>query len=92
MAEPAIFSRASVKQHRAAIIWFCFFSVSSLCASIMTALAGTNWATCDDQTRFLIFISVLGGWTTTVGALFKNTAKKDPSLTTQTGDSNPPIP
>lgn len=50
--------------------WFFLFSVNALCASLLSALAGTDWATSDLQTRIMIGIGVGGSWTNTIMALF----------------------
>ena len=55
---------------------FLLFTLSSLCSSALTALAGTQWDTSDTQTKVMIVIGVLGSWSTTVGAYLDKTAQK----------------
>lgn len=45
--------------------------LQSLCTSIMTALAGTNWSTADSQTRFLIVVSIAANFAGTLIAFFR---------------------
>jgi len=62
--------------HRLTVGWVLLFSFNSLCASIMTALAGTDWATSDGQTKFLIVIAIIAGWTNTLMAFFNQAASR----------------
>jgi hypothetical protein len=69
--------------YRLAIARFCLFSMVTLCGSIMTALAGTVWSESDNQTRFLIVISILSTWGGTILAFLDKSMKnaeegKDP--------------
>ncbi len=92
MSEMMANARASVALHKLAIARFCCFVIFTLCTAIMTALAGTNWANVDSQTRFLIVVSIVGSVTSTIMAFFDQSIKratdgKDPL----TGASLPPF-
>jgi hypothetical protein len=54
-----------------ALVLFALICLNTLCTSVMTALAGTNWSAADAQTRFLIVISILGNLTGTLIAFFR---------------------
>jgi hypothetical protein len=45
--------------------------IQNLCTSIMTALAGTNWAAADTQTRFLIVTSITANFSGALIAFFR---------------------
>lgn len=84
---------ATVILYRLAIARFFLFFIVTLCSSIMTALAGTLWEQVDNQTRFLIVVSILSTVASNVMAFFDQSIKtaregKDPI----TGLSNPPFP
>lgn len=78
--------------HRLTIGWVLLFSFNSLCASIMTALAGTDWTAADAQTKFLIVVAIAAGWTNTLMAFFNSAANrvKDGKSLLPPGGTNPP--
>lgn len=54
-----------------AVTLFILICVQNLGSSIMTALAGTNWAQADTQTRVLITISILTNFAGALIAFFR---------------------
>lgn len=54
-----------------AVTIFILICVQNLGSSIMTALAGTNWAGADSQTRFLIVTSILVNFSGALIAFFR---------------------
>lgn len=62
--------------HRLTLGWVLLFSFNSLCASIMAALAGTQWDTSDAQTKFLILVAIAASWTNTLMAFFNQAAAR----------------
>lgn len=75
------------------ITLFILICVQNLGSSIMTALAGTNWAQADGQTKFLIGVSIA---TNFAGALIAFFRQKLVALVSGgdlvTSGSTPPIP
>jgi hypothetical protein len=54
-----------------AVTLFILICVQNLATSIMTALAGTNWAAADAQTRFLIVSSIAANFAGALIAFFR---------------------
>lgn len=62
--------------YKLAFARFVLFSVTTLCGAIMTALAGTDWATATTQTKLLIVLGILSTWCATTMAFLDRTAKQ----------------
>jgi uncharacterized phage infection (PIP) family protein YhgE len=62
--------------YRLVIARFILFNIVTIGGAIMTALAGTNWSNCDNQTRFLIVVSVAVTWAGTTGAFLDQSLKR----------------
>jgi hypothetical protein len=67
-------AKAMMWEWRVAAFWFFLFSVNTLFTSITAALVGTDWATLDAQSKFMIFIAVAGNWTGTIMAFISKQA------------------
>lgn len=53
---------------RMAIVWFCLFTVVSLCTSIITALYQLRWEVLDLQDKLMVGLLVLANWGTVMMA------------------------
>lgn len=62
--------------HRITIGWLVLFTANSLFTSVMAALAGTDWASSDAQTKFLIIVAILANWTGVLMAFFNQAASR----------------
>ena len=69
----------TVNKRTLAIVWFCIFSINSLCSAVLISLIGTQWITMDGQGKFMVVAAVVMNWTNTLGAfLFTMLKKADP--------------
>ncbi len=73
-----------------AVTLFLLICVQNLGSSIMTALAGTNWAQADGQTKILISVSILTNFAGALIAFFRQ--KLTALVSGESVLTNPPTP
>lgn len=65
-----------------AVIWgivvlhTILFTISSMASCIMGSLVGTNWATLDNQGRFMVVLAVLVNWALVMMAFLNKSVQK----------------
>jgi len=62
--------------NRMAFLWFVLISFSSLATCIVASLQNAQWDMLNGQAKFLLVLVVFMNWSTAMGALITNTAKK----------------
>ena len=69
-------AKIKILEWRMAILWFGFFTVVSLSASILASLQNTNYTGLDGQGKFMMVLAILISWGNTMMAFFSKAAKK----------------
>ena len=92
----ATIDKAQALAIRLGIGWFVLFTISAICASVMTGLAGADWSELDGQSRLMMGLGMILSWTNTMMAFAKQAraqlvAGKDP-LADVSRMSPPPAP
>lgn len=59
-----------------AVVWFCLFTVNSLCSAIMGCLAGAYWTNMSGQDRFVMIVAIIGQWTSVMMAFMYTAAAR----------------
>lgn len=67
-------TRLAAVEFRMTIFWFILFSLNALGTSVLASLTGTDWATLDPQSKFMIVVAVLVNWTGTIMAFVSKQA------------------
>lgn len=62
--------------HWIIICRFAMFNLTTIGGAILTALAGTDWATCSPQTRFMICVGVIISWAGNVGSFLDKSLQR----------------
>lgn len=69
-------AKAAAIFYRLAVVDFLLFVIVAVASSILTALAGTQWSTSDNQTRLMIVVGIIGSVATTMKAFFSDAMSK----------------
>jgi hypothetical protein len=87
-------ARRTLLLYKLSIARFFLFVISTICASVQTALAGAEWATMSHQSKLMICIGVSGTVASTITAFFDKSAAKiasgEPYLPYTPNLSSPP--
>lgn len=79
----------------AAAAWLFLFTTVSLCTAITASLVNSDWDNMNGQSKFLMFVAIIGSWGNTMLAFFSKAAKRVQQQITDDGeepDSTAPKP
>ena len=68
--------KAAALEWKIAIMWFCFFTISSLGTAIIAASAGSVWGNLGWQERFTVILAIAVNWSNTMMAFLSKASKK----------------
>lgn len=76
MSEIVKATQASIWELRMAIGYFLLFSLGSLCTAIMASLVNSDWSAMNGQSKFLLFVAIIGSWINTILAFVSKQANR----------------
>ena len=69
-------TKNNIWEFRMAIAYFALFSVGALCTAIMASLVNSDWSAMNGQSKFLLFVAILGSWVNTILAFVSKQATR----------------
>lgn len=74
MSEIVEKTKVNMWEFRMAIAYFILFSIGALCTAIMASLVNSDWSAMNTQSKFLMFVAIIGSWVNTIMAFVSKQA------------------